>query len=105
MKNNKILILVLVVLIGAAAYLFWPGRKETAQESEMVRETLPAEELIEAPTETAGSVEVSTTELPPQNSPTQVNIPTPRDELESTDPGSVTLASGEIQLVELFAFW
>lgn len=35
----------------------------------------------------------------------QINLPTPRQELESTDPGSVELAAGKLQLVELFAFW
>jgi len=31
--------------------------------------------------------------------------PTPRSGLVATDPSTVTLASGEIQLVEFFAFW
>lgn len=32
-------------------------------------------------------------------------IPTPRAGLTATDPETVLLASGEIQLVEFFAFW
>ena len=32
-------------------------------------------------------------------------VPTARAGLESTNPDTVILASGEIQLVELFAFW
>lgn len=32
-------------------------------------------------------------------------VPTARTGLESTDPGTVKLASGEIQLIEAFAFW
>ena len=32
-------------------------------------------------------------------------VPTARAGLESTNPDTVKLASGEIQLVELFAFW
>ena len=31
--------------------------------------------------------------------------PTPRPDLEATDPTSINLASGEVQLVEFFAFW
>ncbi len=31
--------------------------------------------------------------------------PTPRAGLVATDPSTVSLASGEIQLVEFFAFW
>ncbi len=32
-------------------------------------------------------------------------VPTPRTGLEATDPGSVNLLSGNVQLVEAFAFW
>lgn len=32
-------------------------------------------------------------------------VPTARIELESTNPATVKLASGDIQLIELFAFW
>lgn len=31
--------------------------------------------------------------------------PTPRTEMEGTNPGSVVLASGQPQLIEFFAFW
>jgi hypothetical protein len=31
--------------------------------------------------------------------------PTPRAGLKATDPGSVNLASGSVQLIEAFAFW
>ncbi len=32
-------------------------------------------------------------------------VPTPRQNLEASDPASVELASGQLQLVEFFAFW
>lgn len=32
-------------------------------------------------------------------------LPTPRINLEATSPSSVDLASGQLQLVEFFAFW
>jgi hypothetical protein len=32
-------------------------------------------------------------------------MPTPRTNMEATDPGTVKLASGQVQLVEFFAFW
>ena len=37
----------------------------------------------------------------------EVNEPAPvlKTELEATDPSTINLASGEIQLVEFFAFW
>jgi hypothetical protein len=31
--------------------------------------------------------------------------PPARDELHATDPGTVALASGKVQLVEFFAYW
>lgn len=34
-----------------------------------------------------------------------MDLPTPRPALDSTDPGAVNLASGGLQLVELFAYW
>jgi hypothetical protein len=42
----------------------------------------------------------------PQEEPTQVIKPTPRgNELIATNPSTVILDSGKLQLVELFAFW
>lgn len=32
-------------------------------------------------------------------------LPTPRSGLEATDPATVEIASGQLQLVEFFAFW
>ncbi len=41
--------------------------------------------------------------------PAQTALPTetraPRTALEATDPSTVSLAAGELQLVEFFAFW
>lgn len=31
--------------------------------------------------------------------------PTPRQDLHASDPSTVSLASGQLQLVEFFAFW
>ena len=42
----------------------------------------------------------------PQEEPIQVIKPTPRgNELVATNPSTVNLSSGKLQLVELFAFW
>ena len=42
----------------------------------------------------------------PQEEPIQEIKPTPRgSELVASDPSTVKLASGQLQLVELFAFW
>ena len=36
---------------------------------------------------------------------TEFVAPTPRPDMVATDPATVVMASGEIQLVEFFAFW
>ncbi|MFN2237726.1 MAG: hypothetical protein ACK2U1_26130 [Anaerolineales bacterium] len=42
----------------------------------------------------------------PLEEPIEVIKPTPRgNELVATDPSTINLASGQLQLVELFAFW
>lgn len=57
---------------------------------------------LSAPTE-GQPVEPPAT-MPPETSvPTE--RPTPRTELSATDPTTVQLAAGQVQLVELFAFW
>ena len=56
--------------------------------------------------------EVSVSQQPSDVQPPQDAYPAPgediprlKTELEATDPSIVSLASGEIQLVEFFAFW
>ncbi len=57
-----------------------------------------------SPTQAENSTALPTQSLQPTSSP-----PASRKEikagLEASDPGAVQLASGEIQLVEFFAFW
>ena len=55
---------------------------------------------IEAAEPVIGS-EIDATPALPANQTT----PTPRAELEASDPTGFTLASGDLQLVEFFAFW
>ena len=56
-------------------------------------------------------VEIAEPDIEQVPDPTQTEIvemqilPTPRPGLEGTDPATVNLANGEIQLVEVFAFW
>jgi len=60
---------------------------------------------LEGQINTTDEIEVPKGEPNPGNAPTALILPTMRDGLESTDPSSVNLTSGNIQLVELFAFW
>ena len=58
-------------------------------------------------------VETSGLENSPQPAATETQaapgettpLPTPRQNLEATDPSTVKLDSGQVQLVEFFAFW
>ena len=55
-----------------------------------------------APVEAADAPAALPTEKPEEAAPAQ---PAPRTELVATDPATVSLASGKVQLVEFFAFW
>ena len=74
-------------------------------------ETSPLGEAYPAPElETQGQSDAADTQVDPypapQEEPTQEIKPTPRgSQLVATDPSLVKLASGQLQLVELFAFW
>lgn len=108
MKNYRYLIGVVigVVLIGGGIVIM--NRPSELQESElkMVTENIsdPTSELV-LPTDTIVIVEEPKEEVQAENTPTVAAPPTPRTELVSTDPSTVNLAYGDIQLVELFAFW
>ena len=104
-ENSKILIVIIVavLLVGiAGAFVVFPRSKGSEQV-----ETNPA--IVEEAVVTDS--EVLATEVQETADPTQSEvvdeqiIPTPRSGLESTNPATVNLTSGEIQLVEVFAFW
>ncbi len=107
MKDSKWLIFIIVgvVIVGGGLYLLLPGNQASPAENEIVGEVEPSEVITENPTETAQVTEVQSAEENTESASTQAIPPTPRTELESTDPNSVNLASGNVQLVELFAFW
>lgn len=67
----------------------------------------PASVATEAPAPATPETEapVATTEEAPAATEPAAAV-TPRgDALEATDPATVQLASGQVQLVEFFAFW
>ena len=110
MKDNRItiaiLLAVLVVVVIMAFVVF--GDKETVSEQNGVPAIAEVQlEDTTVPVET-GIIE---TEEVTQDSETAVPavenivLPTVRTGLESTNPASVNLASGDLQLIEFFAFW
>ena len=73
--------------------------------------TSPAEAVGEAtpvadPASNQPVAEASPTEASPDPAaPAEVVKPTPRPDLHASDPSTISLASGQLQLVEFFAFW
>ncbi|MBC8509414.1 MAG: hypothetical protein ISR58_21965 [Anaerolineales bacterium] len=84
---------------------------EGAVESSNAVEDVEVEEAQLQPTETSVASQTPTeapTAIQPEPTPTEVVVevaPTVRADLSATSPGAVNLASGEVQLVEFFAYW
>jgi len=104
-ENNKLLIVLIAVVLLAGivvVFILAGGNKESEQ---VVVQPALVDEV------TAVDTEIPATEIQQSVDPTQSEVvedqilPTPRAGLESTDPATVSLVSGEIQLVEVFAFW
>ena len=93
---------ILLIVVSGVAAACSPGiasQDEVIQltpEAVLVQDTeVPATEVVQVGEGTPSGESEST--APP--------VPTARTGLESTDPGTVNLVSGEIQLIEAFAFW
>jgi hypothetical protein len=69
----------------------------------------PADTAAPTPVEGVGQMSSVPTAQTPRADQTAALIPTEtapvKAELEATDPAGVTLASGQVQLVEFFAYW
>ena len=108
MKRNQLFIILAIAVLliaGVVIVLQWQG--STDQIASVASPTVTTETRNEAslPTETA-QVQDDESIQPRATDTQQTNLaPTPRAGLTATDPSVVKLASGEIQLVEFFAFW
>ena len=103
-KNRLIgVLLVALLFIGIAAVLVVTGRSENSEQA--IDQSVQVGEIVLADTE------IPATEIQEGAKPTEEVVveaqspPAPRAGLESTDPATVNLASGQLQLVEVFAFW
>ena len=109
--RKRIWLSMAVVLIGAMLLAACGGTAEPAEVEAPppeVEEAAPpvvenaVEEPMEeppAPVEDSAPVEAGEEEMP------QLGFELGDPQLKSTDPAGVALASGEVQLVEFFAFW
>ena len=103
--KNKIVsvLLIALLLIGIAVVFVVTGRNERTEQ--ITDQSAQVEEIVNADTE------VPITEVQEAAESTEEAVieeqapPAPRAGLESTDPATVNLASGQLQLVEVFAFW
>ncbi|MBS1250778.1 MAG: hypothetical protein MAG431_02374 [Chloroflexi bacterium] len=84
----------------------------SASKEEEIKEPTPVPQQTETATTAVEETEAVSEEAPTPSqtelSETEVEekpVPTVRPELMATDPETVNLASGDIQLVEFFAFW
>jgi hypothetical protein len=111
MRNNR----KTKILIGAAALLIFSSIFLVVNKRyPAVKELLPDSATRVSPIDEFVSENTESVEIPPDLRTNEtihdvqdvVEVsPTARADLESTNPETVKLASGEIQLVELFAFW
>jgi hypothetical protein len=108
-NNRKMvaIVIVLVFVVGAGIVFLTiirgSGPVEVISESSIEQQTdvAPVEtEVAIVPEDTVVSEDTQAEETPEE-----VVVPAPKAGLEATDPSVVNLASGEIQLVEFFAFW
>jgi hypothetical protein len=107
-KNTLIVVVASIFLIGLVVVSLMSGREKNAKD--LVAQTVVVEGSVVTDSEMPTS-EPLTTEVQDSPDPSlaveleEIAVPTPRAGLESTNPASVNLESGGIQLVEAFAFW
>lgn len=104
-ENNKtgIVIIIGILLVGITAAVILLGRG--SEPEEVVNQPEVIEEVAVEETEIPATVSVQEPEATQAEAAAEQVIPTAKAGLEASDPASVSLANGNIQLVEAFAFW
>ncbi len=108
--NLKILILIGVVGFAITlAAIFVVNRRVPVVKEQTVAEATTVSSVEDITGEKTETAEVSSvlavSETPEADQNSDAAVPTARAGLESTNPEEVKLASGDLQLIELFAFW
>jgi len=103
--KNKIMsvLLIALLLIGIAVVFVVTGRNERTEQ--ITDQSAQVEEIVNADTEVPINEVQEAAESTEEAVIEEQAPPAPRAGLESTDPATVNLASGQLQLVEVFAFW
>ena len=110
MKDNRITIgitLAALVIIGVTACGVSGNKKTPTVDNAIpvVTEEVSKDSLVPEETNIVENEEMNESSEAAAPAPDEIVLPTVRVGLESTNPASVTLASGQLQLVEFFAFW
>jgi len=99
------LILIMILLISACM----PDAARPEKSVVYSTSTVGNDNLNNPEADVSDEGETPTARGPAQDEPTEENekVPTPtvRSGLEATDPNSVQIAAGDVQLIEFFAFW
>ena len=105
-RNMIVVGLVVILLIGIAGVFIFGSRQGSQEElTATVASEVKSNEVVVTEEVTQATSAVENTPETAEVAVEESILPTPRTSLESTDPAVVSLASGEIQLVEFFAFW
>ena len=110
MKDNQKIwvgLLALFLIVGVISVFVFSGEvgEKDSFTTPVVVETRSSEVIETEEPKTGPVASVEETQEPTQGVVMETILPTPRSGLESTDPSVVNLGSGEIQLVEFFAYW
>ena len=100
--KNSIVAGVLLIAVSGLLAACSPG---IASQNEVISPTSGQVQPDNADIAATEVVQADQADLPGDTENPAPPVPTARTGLESTDPGTVNLASGEIQLIEAFAFW
>jgi len=102
LNNIKVLKIIPAFLLVMLFLAACSSSAPVAPPAEAVGEATPViEQATAQPVADASPTEASADPA----APSQVVKPTPRHDLHASDPSTVSLASGQLQLVEFFAFW
>jgi len=107
MKRNRITIWIVLgtVILAVGLYLALSGGDLVQEPEAAILAENDEASIAESPAETATRDEEPTPETDVESTAESIIPPTPRTGMVSTDPSTVNLASGDIQLIEIFAFW
>jgi hypothetical protein len=115
LKLSVLLAMAMLLLAACSSEAPATTQPPVSNEAQPAIATETGEPVVEAETAAAVTQSVPITQAPVDIAPTATSEqaqataasikPTPRPDLRATDPTTVSLASGQVQLVEFFAFW